>query len=565
MILSNKKGVQHLVAALVALGLKEVVVCPGSRDAPLIISFNRYPGLHCTSIRDERSAGFFALGKAIELRHPVALICTSGSAALNLAPAIVEAYYQRIPLIVLTADRPKEWTDQGDGQTINQTEIYRNFIRGSYELTGDTEDLESLWAIDRRISEGWNKAVSSDCGPVHFNIPLKEPLYETETTDGVPVSVFRELMIEKGLPEGELRALQNTFLKSKKVMILVGQNQKQEDLEKVMVRLSEFPNVAVLTESTSNIHHARFIENIDRCITDLPEQEAKDLMPDLLITTGGTIISKRIKKLLRKYRPKAHWNIHPLDACRDTYQSLTLAIPMSPVPFFEQFLGFVKTLKASEENHYNQIWQELKTRKQEQHHFFCEQASYSDFKVFEHLYKLIPNNISVHISNSSAIRYAQLFDNSKMGETWCNRGVSGIDGCTSTAVGSAASAPEKDFLLITGDVAFHYDINALWHEEQIKNLKIIVLNNGGGGIFRIIDGPNKVAERSKFLETEMQSELKNIAQHYNWNYLSVHQEGDLDDRLQKLFSKNSRRTILEIFTPAKTNPSVLKKYWEWLK
>mgnify|MGYP000974633318 FL=1 len=175
MILSNKKGVKHIVLALAELGVKEVIICPGSRNAPLVISFNRHPNFNCTSIRDERSAGFFALGKAIESKQPVALVCTSGSAVLNFAPAIVEAFYQRIPLVIITADRPIEWVDQGDGQTIKQHEIYNNYIRKSYTLDGDSADAQKIWHIERSISEGISIATSTNKGPVHFNISLSEP------------------------------------------------------------------------------------------------------------------------------------------------------------------------------------------------------------------------------------------------------------------------------------------------------------------------------------------------------------------------------------------------------
>lgn len=563
MILSDKKGVQHIVGALSELGLKEVVICPGSRNAPLVISFNRHPGFHCTSIRDERSAGFFALGKALETKEPVALICTSGSAALNFAPAIVEAYYQRIPLIVLTADRPKEWVNQGDGQTINQNNIYQNYVNGYYELNGDARTENQLWDIERKISEGWNKANLSNCGPVHYNIPLQEPLYETDEIDTIPTRTFRHLVTQHILSETSLEDLKQQIFASEKVMILVGQNEKNQDLQNILAGFSNLANIAILTESTSNVHHSNFIENIDRCITNLSEDEARNLMPDLLITIGGAIVSKRIKSLLRKFKPKAHWNIHPFDATMDTYQSLTLSVPMNAVDFLEQLSTSLKS--ETENSNYRHNWLSLSKEKETQHQTFCSTAVYSDFKVFERIYQFIPSDISLHISNSSPIRYAQLFDNSNIAETWCNRGTSGIDGCTSTAVGTASAAPEKDFLLITGDVAFHYDINALWNEENLKNLKIIVLNNGGGNIFRIIDGPSKVVERSQFLETESQSDLKHLSEHFNWHYLSIHSETGLSPTLQTFFKKETRRTILEIFTDAAVNPEVLKEYWEMLK
>lgn len=562
MELSDKKGVQQIGMALAALGLKEVVICPGSRNAPFVISFNRHPSFHCTSIRDERSAAFFALGKALELNQPVAVLCTSGSAALNFAPAIAEAYYQRIPLIVLTADRPKIWTDQGDGQTINQTDMYKNYIRKSYELNGDATAENDLWYIDRCLSEGYHLAACSDKGPVHFNIPVSEPLYGTAVADEKHApKIFREIEIEKRIPEKEMERMAQQFSETKKVMLLIGQHRPDEKLQKVIQQISKFENVAVLTESTSNIHDESFVENIDRCITHLNKKDAEELMPDLLITAGGAVVSKRIKKLLRDASPKYHWNIHPYNSTMDTYQSLTSAVATEPVPFFQQLLNHVKPTFSD----YNNKWQQLKSAKEESHQQFCEKIAYSDFKVFHTIFNTQSSSIHVHLANSSVIRYAQLFDHSKTASTWSNRGTSGIDGSSSTAVGAAAASPDKDFVLITGDVAFHYDKNAFWTETPVENLKVIIINNGGGGIFRIIPGPDKIAEREIFIETSMATNAEHIAAHYGWNYLAVKDEQHLESTLKKFFAPSSKKTILEIFTDANQNPLVLEQYWKFLK
>ncbi|HLR36925.1 MAG TPA: 2-succinyl-5-enolpyruvyl-6-hydroxy-3-cyclohexene-1-carboxylic-acid synthase [Chitinophagaceae bacterium] len=561
MILSNKKGIQQIVTVLSALGLKEVILCPGSRDAPLMISFNRHPDIHCTSIRDERSAAFFALGKVIELAEPVAVVCSSGSAALNFSPAISEAYYQRVPLLVLTADRPKEWTDQGDGQIINQTNIYQNYIRKSYDLKGEVCSQTDEWYNNRCLCEGYGWATCLDRGPVHFNVPLCEPLYETEDVEEVNPKVFKIEQPATCLSAKNLNQLSQDFLEKKRVMILVGQYPKDKKLQEELGDIAQFKNVTVLTESTSNIHHASFIENIDRCITHLNEQEIEELKPDLLISMGGAIVSKRIKKLLRVYKPIIHWNIHPFESTMDTYQSLTNAIPMEPACFLTQLKEHIHEISSD----YNEKWQKIKQRKINLHQSFVQKCGYSDFKVFSLIYQNISTQINLHISNSSAIRYVQLFDNQNVAYTYSNRGTSGIDGCTSTAMGAASVSPQKEFLLITGDVAFHYDINALWNEENIENLRIVVLNNSGGNIFRIIPGPGKVEELEQYFETSMKTETKEIAAHYHWNYFSAHDEASLNEALKKFFSEEGKRSILEVFTDAKTNPRILKEYWEFLQ
>lgn len=560
MILSNKNGIQNIVLTLHQLGLREVVICPGSRNAPLVISFNRHPDFNCTSIRDERSAGFFALGKALATKQPVALLCTSGSAALNFAPAIVEAFYQRVPLIVITADRPKEWVNQGDGQTINQENIYNNYINASYELKGDSYSPTDIWMNERSICEGYNIATVSNKGPIHFNVPIKEPLYGVSKVTIPTPKVFIEETIEQSITRETLIQLSEAFNSCKKVMILVGQMPLNSALQEVLSDIAALENVVVLTESTSNLHHPLFVENIDRCITGLSATDMTTYLPDLLITIGGEIISKRIKKQLRNCRPKLHWNIHPYNSYMDTYQSLTSAIPMKPHVFLNQLFPVLKSQEAD----YSKKWQELNRRKKSLHDTFCQQSEYSDFNVFRDIYKYLPQSAHLHISNSSPIRYAQLFDNKKVEDSWCNRGTSGIDGSTSTAMGAAASAPEKQHFFITGDVAFHYDINALWNDIYIENLNIIVINNSGGGIFRIIEGPNKIEERSKFLETSMNNNIKHLATHFKWNYLSAHNDTELAEQLKLFFDSKSKRTILEIFTDADKNPVVLNKYWEFL-
>ena len=360
MKLSNKKSVQQIVLTLSKLGLKQVVISPGSRNAPLIISFNRYPEINCTLIRDERSAAFFALGKALELNEPVAIVCTSGSAVLNYAPAIVEAYYLRVPLIVITADRPEIWIGQGDGQTIDQKNIYSNYIRKSYLLDGDTEDENILLQQIKSLAEGYFIATEKDKGPVHFNVSFNEPLFGIADAQPFQFPQFPELKTERNISDNEIEKLQNSFATSKKVMVIVGQNAPDKVLNDLLVQLSQFNNTIVLSESTANIHHPNFIENIDRCITPMKEEELKDFIPDILITFGSAIVSKRIKAALRKYKPNQHWNVHPYDAEMNTYQSLTHAISLDADTFLENFLT---NLNVETKSDYKSKWiQHLSTR-----------------------------------------------------------------------------------------------------------------------------------------------------------------------------------------------------------
>ena len=561
MELSDKKGVQQIVLSLAAFSLKEVVIAPGSRNAPFVLSFNRHPNFHCTSIRDERAAAFFALGKAIELQEPVILLCTSGSAALSFAPAIAEAYYQRIPLIVITADRPKSWTHQGDGQTMNQTNIYQNYIRKSFDLDGDATEKEDLWWIRRMVGECYHIATQQDKGPIHLNVPLKEPLYNAAALDISLSPSFQMPMIQKELSEQLMQDLALQYSACQKVMVLVGQQLIQPQFEKLLIEWSQKENVIILAESTSNLHHPHFIKNIDRCITPLDAAEEATFQPDLLITFGGAIVSKRIKAFLRKSSLKAHWNIQPFDAMMDTYQSLSHSIAMDGCSFLQQMLP---RLSGTTSN-FRFKWWELNEKTTLAHLEFMKQAAYSDLKAFDLFYQQLPEGKHLHLANSSTIRYAQLFDNQNVASSWSNRGTSGIDGCTSTAMGAAAASREKNFILITGDVSFYYDINGFWNEEHIHNLNVIILNNEGGNIFRIIPGPRAVAECGPYFETTLKSEARQIAQHYGWDYLSAQDESSLIAALQTFFADSTKRTILEIFTKSEENPRVLDAYWQFIK
>lgn len=560
MEISNKKGVQHIVSTLAGLGVTEVILCPGSRNAPFIISFSRHTAFHCTSIRDERSAAFFALGKAIELKQPVVLVSTSGSAVLNFAPAIAEAYYQRIPLIVLTTDRAKEWVHQGDGQTMNQENVFQNIIRKSYTLDAELDSVDALWYHRRSVSEAYHTALYSDKGPVHINVRLSEPLYETEELTTDPGRFFQEEIVQKRLNPATRSKFAQQFNQSKKVMILVGQHPVSEALNRHLARMAGFDNVIVLYESTSNLRSELFIQQIDRCISFLAENDVKSLMPDLLITLGGAVISKRIKQFLRQHPATYHWNIHPYDAYIDTYQSLTTAVSLDAVDFLEEVEEDLQSSPAT----YRQEWKALERTRRKAHEAFVHTGVYSDLLVFDHIYQHLPSLTHLHLGNSSVIRYAQLFDNHKLAASWSNRGMSGIDGSTSTAMGAAAASEHKNFVLITGDMSFHYDKNAFWNEEQIENLKVIIINNGGGNIFKIIPGPDTIAETPQFLEAKMTDTGQYVAEMHRWDYATILNETELDEGLRAFFAKEGK-AILEIFTDAAVSPAVLNEYWKYIQ
>ncbi len=530
-------------------GLTDIVISPGSRNAPLTIGFANNPDFTCYSIADERCAAFFALGMAQQTKKPVAVVCTSGSALLNYYPAIAEAFYSQIPLVVISADRPLSKIDIGDGQTIRQENVYANHIIYTANLTEEASQENDLKIADAITLASVKK------GPVHINAPFEEPLYETvpelEVSPVISQTTFEEAYSDEDL--GPFISQWNT---AKKKLVLVGVNDPDSIDEAVINRLAQDPSVVVMTETTSNLHHPNFINNIDTIITPFTEEDFKDFQPEILLTFGGMVVSKRIKAFLRKYRPKAHWHIDTLRAY-DTFGALTKHFVAQPNDFLNRFLS--ETVVVSD---YNAKAQQLKTIRKEKHDQYLSKIPFSDFTVFEKVIPGLPKNSQLQISNSSAIRYAQLIDIDPSIAVFCNRGTSGIDGSTSTAVG-AALASKQETILITGDVSFFYDSNALWNNYIPKNFKIILLNNGGGGIFRILPGHQETPVFNTYFETSHCLTGEHLAKMYRFDYFSAGNEMTLEKGLKE-FYKSEKPSILEIFTPTLENDKILLQYFKEL-
>lgn len=550
---SSKRSIQILAHLLKEYEIFDVVISPGSRNAPLAVHFSETDELNCYSIVDERSAAFVGMGMAKSLKKPVAITCTSGSASANYYPAITEAFYQNTPLLILTADRPVDFVDIFDGQTIRQKDLYQQHSYGDFQLLEDSEENaedENFSLIKKAIELCFEKQ-----GPVHINIPLEEPLYKlvSEIPHFPPVEKTIQKKSEEFSPN--LAAEWNT---SKRIMILVGTRDYSDELEMQLSQLVKNHSVVVLKEANSNLKHDKFFAHIDRYIFNFEEKDFKTYAPDLLITIGQNVVSKKIKQFLRKAKPKNHWHVdeswHP-----DTFFSLTEKIKMAPEKFFAKLLKFI-TLEPS--SYYN-LWDVLRDKKDLKHAEYCAGTSYSDFKFFEILADKLPQNINLHVSNSSAIRYAQLFDFQR-NKVYCNRGTSGIDGSTSTAMGFAMKSATPT-VLVTGDLSFFYDINGLWNNYIPPYTRIIVFNNGGGDIFKIIPGPDSTNALDEFILTKHHKTAELLAKHFGFGYSKVEDEDTLSRVLDNFFKPDAKAKILEVDTSMIENAAVLKGYFEFLK
>lgn len=536
-----------------------MVISPGSRNAPLTISFVNDDRFKCWSIPDERSAGFFALGIAQKKEKPTIVHCTSGSAVVNLSGAVLEAYYQHVPMLVITADRPAEWTDQGDGQTMRQQGVFGNFIKGSYQVPQRVESDDEHWYVQRILNEAIELAMHGEPGPVHINMPFSEPLYETD--DAIPeVKFIDQMQGERKLTEKDLNTLVNEWNNVGKKLIIAGQHPPQKRLLQTLEAVGSAPDVSVLTETTSNLWSPKFNKNIDRLISAFNEDEAMDFMPDLLITFGNHVISKKIKALLRNAQPKAHWHITENGTFIDTFKSLTRLIQCKPGDLLER----LAMEPGKEDSTFGALWKQRDLVCEEKHNAFMAECPFSDMKAFHFINEYLPEPSVLHMSNSTSVRYVQLFNQVRDIRYMGNRGVSGIDGCTSTALGYAGVTDEM-VTLVTGEVGFLYDSNAFFNHYRPKNLKVIVINNGGGNIFRIIDGPLQNEKSLPYFETPHAFELGDFCNTHDITYFRATDEGSLDEALKLLFYESDGLALLEIDTRNCKNDEVLKSYFRALK
>ncbi len=554
---SSKILSQTITQLCLAKEITQIVISPGSRNAPLTIGFTDDESFKNYSIVDERCAAFFALGLAQQSGKPVALVCTSGSALLNYYPAIAEAFYSDISLVVLSADRPAKLQEIGDGQTINQENVYANHILYSANcIEGEEYQVHN----ETEINIALNTAIELS-GPVHINIPFSEPLYHrVDDLDIRPQHVPARKIIESS--EGitpEMLALKKYWSISQKTLILVGVQKPNAITSEIVNKLAQLNNVVVMTETTSNLHHPDIVNAIDQLIAPFDEADFKALQPQLLITLGGMIVSKKIKSFLREYTPDHHYHIDTKKAY-DTYFALNDHIKASPQDVFEQLIHEENAAEAT----YKKLILALRKKREEKQLPYLDSMPYSDFKVYEQLFHYLPAPYQLQLSNSTAIRYSQLFKLDPKVSIYCNRGTSGIDGSTSTAIGAAVQT-EGPVVFVTGDLSFFYDSNALWNNYIPTNFKIIIVNNNGGGIFRILPKAKTVTDFETYFETRHNLTAEHLAKQYGFQYTKATDLDSLKQGLSSFFTISETPSILEVFTPPEINDQVLVDYFKYIR
>ena len=531
-------GLVDLIDDLYQQGVNEAVICPGSRNAPIMLALVRHGGFRCFSIADERSAGFFGLGLALKSKKPVILCCTSGSAGLNFAPAIVEAFFQEVPLIVLTADRPAEWIGQWDGQTIYQNHLYGKHVK----------HFESFEAFQPH--QLVQQALNFPQGPVHMNIPIAEPFYpakgeelplRTSPVASQPVNAV--FTWDKALLDG---------IYHQKCLITVGQRPYDEVENKLFEQLA-LKGIPVIGDASANLPAACEL-NHDLLLAN--ESLWPNLQADFHIHFGKSFVSKRIKQMMRRFKPAKSYLVHPNPIERpDPFQSLTDVIKSDSLTVLEELINHDIPANPSF-NTWNSATQET----------FFEKKAWNELHIYNAIIQQISHqDAEIHVGNSLAIRYVNWTAAKLHGtEVFSNRGTSGIDGSLSTAVGASQSTKKLTVALL-GDVSFHYDRNALWNNYVGANMRIIVMNNAGGAIFQILDGAKDLAELGEFMVTKQSHTAENSAIDAGLIYLKAQNFNELDSVLSDFFAPSSTGKVLEIFTDAAQNTEALQSYMSLFK
>ena len=581
---SSIPSAQSVVFHCKSRGIRNVVISPGSRNAPLTIGFTNDPYFSCYSIVDERSAGFFALGMAQHLQKPVIAVCTSGSALLNYYPAVAEAFYSDIPLVIISADRPGYKVDIGDGQTIRQESIFEKHIGYTANLKQDINHASdtikgfepSLFLQDAATDElqlqiqsfNDNELNNALClailenSPVHINIPFEEPLYDTEEDVTVSPECI-PLSCENNHEKTNWEELGQVWNKSAKKMFIIGVNYPDRINSDYLNYIANEESVIVFTEVTSNVHHQNFFPSIDSIIAPIEKSEDRDvkfkeLQPNILVTMGGLIVSKKIKAFLRKFKPEHHWHIHNKKAY-DTFFSLTKHIKTDENRYFENMMKHTTEVRSN----YYETWSRVKEKYLNRRKTYLNEIPFTDFLAFHIICAGIPKGYQLHLANSSTVRYAQLFDLDPSLNVYCNRGTSGIDGSTSTAAGSSIYSVSPT-LLITGDLSFFYDSNGLWNSYLRNDLRIIVINNGGGGIFRILPGKENTQNFETFFETVQDLELKKLCALFKINHYEAEDESSLKSALSNFYLPSDSPQLLEVKTPRVLNDKILLNYFDFI-
>lgn len=561
---SNKENINLLTSLLVAKGITDAVVCPGSRNAPIVHNLNEAEQITCHPVTDERSAGFYAVGLAQATGRPVVVCVTSGSALLNVAPAVAEAFYQHVPLIVVSADRPQQWIGQLDGQTLPQQGAFGPMVRRSVQLP-EPHDEEERWLCGRLINEALHLATCKGCAPVHINVPVTEPLFLFDEEKLPETTPFKAHTLPTTFNVDTFKA----FAQAKRPMVVLGQLPDGAVATDTLRSLSQ--RCVVLAEPLSspsyNITHGdeavRVLTSADGDKVVAPDSTDR-FAPDAIVYIGGTVVSKAVRRFLRQAKAPT-WVVTPnVLEVSDPLMSLTdiVECPMEETNALLQTLVAATNLSAEHEA-FRSRWQRLLDRcgahAESYEPPFSQMAT---VRYFESQLEDLYEDLHVHYANSSAVRLANIYAAHRV---WCNRGVNGIEGSLSTAAGFSLGTTDK-VVCVIGDLSFFYDQNALWNGRLRGNLRIILLNNHEGGIFSTLPGLDGSPAAHDMVAAAHNTEARGICTQNDIGYLKATNMDEMQVGVVTLLTQQADRPmVLEVFTDAAEDAKAMREYFESLK
>lgn len=559
---SNKENVNILTSLLLEYGVSDAVVCPGSRNAPIVHNLSVCEAIRCRPVTDERSAAFYALGLAIATRHPTVVCVTSGSALLNVMPAVAEAAYQHVPLVVISADRPQQWIDQLDGQTIPQPDALGRFVRKAVQLPEPHND-EERWLCRRLVNEAMHLATCRQGAPVHINVPISEPLFEFDTEQLPQLSRFN--YIKRAAIKDASMDMPYAFHEAKRPMIVIGQLAHGTVSHETIRSLSE--KYVVMSEPLSNpsymtIHFdeaIRYIVSDNSSIND-DEDDKTAYYPDYVIYVGDTLVSKPARRFLRNAKAPSCLITPDAADIHDPLMTLTDIVECDTDSINALLASLCDAPDTDERCRFHDRWQSfLDAYAAHADAYAPEYSQMATVKYFEEQLADLDIDICVHYANSSAVRLACIYAQHYV---WCNRGVNGIEGSLSTAAGFSLATNDMTVCVI-GDLSFFYDQNALWNSNLRGNLRIILLNNRGGGIFRQLPGLSDSPAADDLVMASHENTAQGICTQNDIGYLSAKNMDEMQIGVVTLLTRESERPmLLEVFTDSNDDVKALEKYFK---
>jgi 2-succinyl-5-enolpyruvyl-6-hydroxy-3-cyclohexene-1-carboxylate synthase len=554
------------VNELVQAGVIDVVVSPGSRSTPLAMMMAEHPKLKVHIQIDERSAGFFALGMAKAIKKPVALLCTSGTAAANYYPAVIEANYSRIPLIVITADRPHELREVGAPQAIDQIHLYGKHVKAFYEMPLPEKELSLIRFVRMTCARAVGTACSNPTGPVHLNIPFREPLIpllDSEDLFKAEERTDRYVQIETGswtLDKAQFAEIAHQLSDYRNGVIICGP-MDDDHFKDEIIYLAEKLNFPILADPLSQLRsgehdHSQIVDSYDNFLRN--EATKQYLKPDIILRFGAMPVSKALSIFLKENHMAKHFVVDGGSGWRDPSALASNMIFCDETIFCQSIASL---FSESLENKMLEKWKAINEIAKEQMLIVRDLTDMDEGKLFALLVDILPQNSTLFVGNSMPIRDLDSFfySNQKSIRVMANRGANGIDGIISSALGAAVYS-EKMYLVL-GDLTFYHDLNGLLASKLLNiDLTIIIINNNGGGIFSFLPQANHPENFELLFGTPLDLDFEHVVKMYNGLYDKTNNWDDFLSAFSTTKMKSGLK-VLEVPTNREKNVVQHRELW----